>query len=83
MFRLYVQYVCIGYIYCTEAELLKVIWTKSYEFSTFYSQSPLLTDFTPPPLSKSGLKLVCSVNNVQGNLKSEIMPRNLNDIVTS
>ncbi len=32
-------------------------------------------DFTPPPppshLSKSGLKLVCNVNIVLGNLKSE------------
>jgi hypothetical protein len=29
-------------------------------------------DFTPPPaLSKSGLKLICNVNIVYGNLKSE------------
>ncbi len=36
-------------------------------------QSPLLTDFPPPspPLSKSGLKLVCNVKIVYGNLKSE------------
>jgi hypothetical protein len=35
-------------------------------------QSPLLTDFTPPnSLSKSDLKLVCNVNIVYGNLKSE------------
>jgi hypothetical protein len=41
-------------------------------FPPCYLQSPLLTDFTPlPPLSKSGLKLVCNVNNVYGNLKSE------------
>jgi hypothetical protein len=43
-------------------------WEKSlYEVSSLLftlSQSPLLTDFHPPP-SKSGLKLVC------GNLKSE------------
>jgi hypothetical protein len=33
-----------------------------------------LTDFTPtplPPPSKIGLKLVCNVNIVYGNLKSE------------
>jgi hypothetical protein len=28
-------------------------------------------DFTPPSLSKSGLKMVCNVNIVKGNLKSE------------
>jgi hypothetical protein len=27
--------------------------------------------FPPPPLSKNGLKLVCNVNIVYGNLKSE------------
>ncbi len=36
-------------------------------FPLCYSQSPLL----PLPLSKSGLKLVCNVNIVYGNLKSE------------
>jgi hypothetical protein len=46
-------------------------------------------DFTPlSPLSKSGLKLVCNVNIVYGNIKSEdsplkIMPRNLNETVHS
>ncbi len=39
-------------------------------FPPCYSQSPLLTDFTPPP-PKNGLKLVCNVNIVYGNLKSE------------
>jgi hypothetical protein len=34
------------------------------------------------PRSKNGLKLVCYVNIVYGNLKSEnSMPRNLNEIV--
>ncbi len=32
---------------------------------TYFTASP------PPPLSKSGLKLVCNVNIVNGNLKSE------------
>jgi hypothetical protein len=41
-------------------------------FPPCYSQSPLLTDIPPPPpLSKSGLKLVHNVNNVYGNLKSD------------
>jgi hypothetical protein len=31
-------------------------------------------DFTTPPLSKSDLKLVCYVNIVYGNLKSENSP---------
>ncbi len=51
-------------------------WTwlgqKSFPFS--YSQSTRLPDLPPPPphpLSKSGLKLVCNVNIVYGNLKSE------------
>jgi hypothetical protein len=40
-------------------------------FSPCYLQSPLLIDFTPPPPPrKSGLKLVCSVNILYGNLKS-------------
>ncbi len=49
-------------------------WNKSLKsFSPCYSQSPLLTEFyPPPPPSKSGLKLVCcNVNFVYGNLKSE------------
>jgi hypothetical protein len=47
--------------------ILRRNWDKSLtSFPPCYSQSPLLTDFTPPPfLSKSGLKLVC-------NVKSEI-----------
>ncbi len=44
-------------------------------FPSWYSQSPLLTVYTPPPppptLSKSCLKLVCNVNIVYRNLKSE------------
>jgi hypothetical protein len=37
-----------------------------------YSQSPLIRDFTPPPpFKKSGLELVCNVNIVNENLKSE------------
>jgi hypothetical protein len=40
-------------------------------FPPCYLQLPLLTNFTPPSPSKSGLKKVCIVNNVYGNLKSE------------
>jgi hypothetical protein len=38
-------------------------------FHLCYSQSPLLT--VPPPPRKSGLKLVCNVNIIYRNLKSE------------
>ncbi len=57
-----------------EAEFLDVIGKKNLtRFPPCYSQFPLLTDFTPrpPPLSRSGLKLVCNVNIVYGNIKSE------------
>jgi hypothetical protein len=57
-------------------------------FPLCYSQSPLLTDCTPPPPPPSllnkikiGLKLFRD-----GSLKSEsseIMPRNLNEIIRS
>ncbi len=62
---------------CAEAEFLYVFVTKDLRFfllASRYSQSPLLTDFippSPPPPSKSGLKLVCNVNIVYGNLMSE------------
>ncbi len=48
-------------------------WDKSPKsFPPYYSQSLLLTDFTPlPSLSKCGLDLVCNVNIVYENLKSE------------
>ncbi len=52
----------------TEAEFLDVNGKKSGEFPPCNSQSPLLTDFVPPPLlSKSGLKLICYVNIVYVN----------------
>jgi hypothetical protein len=49
-------------------------WNKSLKsVSPCSSQPPLPTDFTPSPtpLCKSDLKLVCNVNIVYGNLKSE------------
>jgi hypothetical protein len=47
-------------------------WDKSLKrIPPCYSQSPLLTDFTPLSFGKSGLKLVCNVNIVYGNLKYE------------
>jgi hypothetical protein len=50
-----------------EAEFLDVIGNKSLKsFLPCYSQSPLPTDFT-----HSAVKLVCHVNIVYGNLKSE------------
>ncbi len=45
-----------------EAEFLDVIRTKV--FPLCYSHSPLLTDLSPPPPSKSGLKLVSNVKIV-------------------
>ncbi len=51
-------------VFITEAEFLDVNWDKSLKsFPPCYSQSP-------PPLSKSGLKLVCYVNIAYG-FKSE------------
>ncbi len=53
----------------TEAEFLDVTWTTVFKsFPPCYSQSPLLTDYTPPPppLEQNGLKLFCDEN-----LKSE------------
>ncbi len=44
---------------------------KSLKSSSCYSQSPLRQILLPLPLSISGLKLVCNVNIVYGNLKSE------------
>jgi hypothetical protein len=47
-------------------------WDKSLQsFHPCYSQSPLQTDFTPPPPSKCGWKLILNVNIEYGNLKSE------------
>jgi hypothetical protein len=55
----------------TGGRILGRNWDKSLKsFPPCYSQLPLLTDFTSPH-SKSGLKLVCKVNIVYGNLKSE------------
>ncbi len=63
-------------------------WDKNFNsYPPCYSQSPLLTDLTPPPLlSKNGMKLVCNVNIAYeiSSLKTlKIMPRNRNKIVHS
>jgi len=55
-----------------EAEFLDVIGTKVlrvFLVATVFTVT-LLRDFTRSP-NKSGLKLVCSVNIVYGNLKTE------------
>jgi hypothetical protein len=73
----------------SRGQILGRNWDKSPKsFPPCYSQSPLLTDFIPlPSLSKTGLKLVCNVNIVYRNLKSEnsqeYVYRNLNEIVCS
>ncbi len=56
----------------TGGRILERNWDKSLKsFPSCYSQSPLLTDFTSPPLEQSDLKPVCKVNIVHGNLKPE------------
>jgi hypothetical protein len=57
----------------SEGRILGRNWDKSLKsFPPCYSQSPLLQILLPlPSLSNSGLKLVCNVNIVYGNLKSE------------
>jgi hypothetical protein len=53
----------------TEAEFLDVIWTKVLK--VFHLAIHSHGFYSPHPLSKSGLKLVCDVIVVYGNLKSE------------
>jgi hypothetical protein len=67
-----------------EAEFLDIIGTKVLWVFFLAINSQLYTNGfypPPPPPCKSGLKLVCNVNIVYGNLN--IMPRNLNEIVHS
>jgi hypothetical protein len=72
MSSMYAEHICIIVYAVQRPNSWKQLGQKSYEFSPFFSQSPLQTDFspTPPPLSKNGLKLACNVNTVHGN-KSE------------
>jgi hypothetical protein len=55
-----------------EAAFLDVIGTKVLRvFSLLFTINCYTNGFnSPPPCSKSGLKLVCNVNIVYGNLKS-------------
>ncbi len=56
----------------TEAKFLDVIGDKSFKISSLLFTVISTNGFTPPPpFSKIGLKLVCNVNIVYGNLKSE------------
>jgi hypothetical protein len=61
-----------------EAQFLDVIGIKVLRVFLFAIQSHLYKWISPPPLplNKSGLKLVCNVNIVYGNLKSEISQDN-------
>jgi hypothetical protein len=62
----------------TRGRILGRNWVISLKsFPPCCSQSPLLMYFTPPPPppSKSGLQLVCNVNIVYENLKSENVSR--------
>ncbi len=57
----------------SRGRILGLDWDKSLQgFPPCNPQSPLLKDFTP--LKKNGLKQVCNVNIVYGNLKSENSP---------
>jgi len=61
-----------GDTHCTEPKFLDVIGTKVLRVFLLAIHSHLYLRILPfPPLSKSGLKLVCNVNIVYGNLKSE------------
>jgi hypothetical protein len=65
---------------------MDVVGTKVLRLVLLAIHSHLFYGFLPrppPPSSKSGLKLVYNVNIVYRNLKSEIKPRNLNEIVRS
>ncbi len=70
--------VYVHFLYKYRGRILGRNWDKS----PWYSHSPLLTNFSPP-LEQKWLKLVYNVNDIYGNLKSEITPRNLNEIVYS
>jgi hypothetical protein len=70
-----------NYYYCCSCPMImyrgRILgrnWDKSLRsFPPCFSQSSLLTDFTPHPPSerKSWLKLVCNLNIVYENIKSE------------
>jgi hypothetical protein len=64
-----------GSMYYERMHYAVILWYKNFKsFPPCYSQSPLLNDFTPPtppPPGKSGLKLVCNINSVDGYLKSK------------
>ncbi len=72
----------------TRGQFLGHNWDKSLKNFLLAIHSHLYYGFTPPPPppSKSGLKLVCNVNIVYGNLSLrtlQIVPRNLNEFVRS
>ncbi len=71
-------YYCYATVVPARGRILGRNWDNSFKsFPPCHSQSP------PPPLSKkSSLKLVCNVNIVNGNLKSE-NSQDLNKIVHS
>ncbi len=68
----------------SEAEFLDIIGTKVFRVFLLAIYSHLCYRFYSPfPLSKSGLKLVCNVNIYLKSENSPDMPRNLNGNVRS
>jgi hypothetical protein len=70
------------FLYLYRGRILGRNWDKSLSFLPFTVTSSN-GFYPPPPKKKKWLKLVCNVNIVYGNLRSEIMSRNLNEIVRS
>ncbi len=57
--------------------ILECIWDRSQEFSSLlFTVTSTNRSNPPPPFEQSGLKLVCYVNIVYGNLKSKNSQRN-------
>jgi hypothetical protein len=64
------EYRIIAHTHHPEAEFLDVIGTKVLGVFFLDIHSHLHLRILLPPMSKSGLKLVCNINIVHGNLKS-------------
>ncbi len=68
--RTFFSLLCAPFL-LSKAEFLDVIGTKVLSFYLLSIHSHTTVRHPPHTLSKSGLKSVCNVNTVYGNLKSE------------